>query len=92
MDDKTARWEFIEDEDALSRAVEGGDWNKARHLAAIKVAKMIEKTDSPREVKALSVSLENLISACEREDVTDANDEIARILRKRKQLGAEDGR
>lgn len=54
-----------EEDFELSEAVKHGDWDKARHLAAIKVAEMMEKTDSPREVKALSISLVKLIDECE---------------------------
>lgn len=83
MYDDTPNHETLEDEAALSRAVENGDWNRARHLAAIKVAQMMEKTDSPRETKALAISLTDLIDECEQADVTDARDnsEIGRILK-----------
>lgn len=77
---------------SLSEAVEGGNWAKAKHLLAIRVAEMIEKTESPRETKALAISLASLLNACEEADVTDKEDEIAQILNKRKPIGAEDGR
>ena len=56
----------------LKAAVENGDWCRARHLAAIRVAEMMERTESPREVKALSISLKDLINECESNDVADA--------------------
>lgn len=51
--------------DGLTKAVIDGDWPRARHFAAVRVASMMEKTDSPREVKSLSLSLIRLIDACE---------------------------
>lgn len=71
------------DINSLTEAVTQGDWDKARHLLAIRVAEMVEKTDSPRETKALSISLNNLIDACEEADVTsDSTDTpLAQILR-----------
>lgn len=62
----------MEDRNELMEAVEGGDWNRARHLAAIRVADMMLRTDSPREVKALSISLDTLLDKCEKADVTDS--------------------
>ena len=56
----------------LEDAIMSGDWNKARHLAALKVARMMDKTDSPREVKALSISLDDLIDKCEQQDVAES--------------------
>ena len=67
---------------ALSQAVTNGDWNRARHLAAIRVAQMMEKTESPRETKALAISLADLINQCEATDATDAYSDtpLAQIL------------
>ena len=67
---------------ALSQAVTDGDWSRARHLAAIRVAEMMERTESPREVKALSISLKDLINECQQNDVVDAYSDtpLARIL------------
>lgn len=81
-------------ENGLVEAVEKGDWKRARHLAAIKVAQMMEKTESPREVKALSISLENLIEVCDKEDVTDnmANSEVGQILANIRARAAADGK
>ena len=82
----------MNEENSLSKAVSGGEWAKAKHLLAIRVAQMIEKTESPRETKALAISLASLLNDCEKADVTNNEDEIARILNKRKPLGVEDGR
>ena len=70
----------------LSEAVRNGEWDKARHLAAIIVAEMMEQTESPREVKALSISLSDLIDKCEASDVTNEFDDspIARIIAEHK--------
>lgn len=62
----------MDDKNELREAVEGGNWKRARHLAAIRVADMMMKTDSPREVKALSISLDSLLDKCEQADVTDS--------------------
>lgn len=72
----------------LSQAVESGDWNKARHLAAIRVAEMMERTESPRETKALAISLDALIDKCESADVNDAHSDtpLKRILDEAEQL------
>ena len=59
----------------LSEAVRSCDFKKARHLAAIRVAEMMERTDSPREVKALSISLANLLDDCERARIAEAEEE-----------------
>ena len=68
------------DEITLSEAVKQGEWDKAKHLLAIRVSEMIEQTDSPRETKALAISLESLIKACEYSDVAHEETEIDRIL------------
>ena len=72
------------DDTQLSDAVATGNWNKARHLAAIRVAQAMEKTESPREIKALSISLVDLLQTCEDSDVTDSYEDtpFARIMRK----------
>lgn len=71
-------------DNALSQAVMEGDWNRARHLAAIRVASMMEQTTSPREVKALSISLADLINQCEASNACDAYGDtpLAKILAK----------
>lgn len=78
------------DDNQLSEAVEKGDWNTARHLAAIRVAKAMEATESPRETKALSLSLMELLKECEAADVArDYSDTpYARIMAEAKVMEA----
>lgn len=73
---------MIDNDGNLSEAVRNGEWDKARHLAAIRVAEMMERTESPREVKALSISLSDLIDKCEANDVADefADSPLVQIL------------
>ena len=59
-------------EDSIEAAVVSGDWNRARLIAAQKVARMMDKTESPREVKALAISLKDLVDKCEKVDVTES--------------------
>lgn len=49
----------------LSEAVRGADWDTARHLAAIRVAEAMERTESARDTKALALSLDQLIDKCQ---------------------------
>ena len=72
----------MNEENSLSEAVKGGEWDRAKHLLAIRVAEMMEKTESPRETKALAISLESLIDACESADVTGnySDTPLAQIL------------
>lgn len=48
----------------LSDAVRQADWDTARHLAAIRVAEAMERTESARDTKALALSLDQLIDKC----------------------------
>ena len=61
---------------ALSEAVKNGTAKKLQNalslVAAIRVAQMMERTESPRETKALAISLVDLISQCEATDVCDS--------------------
>jgi len=50
----------------IADAVESEDWERARRLTALKVAKALDKTDSSREIKALSLSMVELIDECEK--------------------------
>ena len=54
---------------SLSEAVRECDWDTARHLAAIRVAETMERTEAAREVKSLSLSLSQLIDRCEAANV-----------------------
>lgn len=53
----------------IADAVEAARWNDARFLVAVKVARALDKTESPRDAKALSLSLIPLIDECERQGV-----------------------
>lgn len=55
---------------AIADAVESKDWPLARHLTALKVAKAMDATDSSREIKALSLSMVELIAECEKDSET----------------------
>lgn len=57
----------------LSDAVRNADWDKARHLAAIKVAEAMERTESARDTKALALSLDQLIDKCSASQVGRAD-------------------
>lgn len=77
----------------LSEAVRGADWTTARHLAAIKVAEAMERTESARDTKALALSLDQLIDKCEAARVGAPEDAtpLAAILTQAAELSA-DGR
>lgn len=51
----------------ISDAVEAKDWQRARYLTTLKVAKAMDNTESSREIKALSLSLVELIAECEKD-------------------------
>ena len=59
---------------SLSEAVRECDWDTARHLAAIRVAEAMERTEAAREVKSLSLSLSQLIDKCEAANVGQHGD------------------
>jgi len=59
---------------SLSDAVRHADWDTARHLAAIKVAEAMERTESARDTKALALSLDQLIDKCSASQVGRADD------------------
>ena len=52
--------------DKIADAVNAQDWARARHLTALKVARAMDSTESPREIKALSLSMVELIAECEK--------------------------
>ena len=51
----------------IADAVESNDWQLARYLTTLKVAKAMDATESSREIKALSLSLVELIAECEKD-------------------------
>ena len=75
----------------LSEAVKNADWATARHLAAIKVAEAMERTESARDTKALALSLDQLIDKCEAEQVgaADTSTPLASILEQAAKLTAD---
>lgn len=54
--------------DKIADAVNAKDWQLARHLTALKVAKAMDSTESSREIKALSLSMVELIAECEKDE------------------------
>ena len=54
---------------SIEDAVLNGEWASARLSMAVKLARMMDNTDSARDVKSLSLSLEPLLDKCE----ADAN-------------------
>ena len=54
-------------EKKIADAVEAKDWALARQLTALKVARAMDNTESSREIKALSLSMVELISECEKD-------------------------
>lgn len=67
---------------SLSEAVKQADWDTARHLAAIRVAEAMERTESARDTKALALSLDQLIDKCQaaRVGAPEAITPLAEIL------------
>jgi len=51
----------------IANAVEAKNWPLARQLTALKVAKAMDNTESSREIKALSLSMVELIAECEKD-------------------------
>lgn len=51
----------------IADAIESKDWKRARYLTTLKVAKAMDSTESSREIKALSLSLVELIEECEKD-------------------------
>ena len=49
----------------IERAVEGGDFASARLAMAVKLARMMDATDSARDAKAISLSLADLLDRCD---------------------------
>lgn len=66
---------------SIADAVESKDWQKARHLTALKVARAIDSTESSREIKALSLSLVKLIDACEKDGDEKQQKQTAKLVK-----------
>lgn len=50
---------------SIEEAVLNGEWASARLSMAAKLARMMDNTDSARDVKAISLSLAPLLDKCE---------------------------
>ena len=74
----------------LSEAVKETDWTTARHLAAIRVAEAMERTESARDTKALALSLDQLIDKCQaaRVGAAEVKTPLAEILAKASELAS----
>ena len=77
----------------IAEAVEGKRWNEARFLMAVKVARMLDKTESPRDAKALALSLEPLVDTCEKSRIGMDGEAtpLDHILAQAEELSAEVG-
>ena len=62
--------------DSVEDAVVRQDWKGARLAMAVRLARMLDSTDSARDVKALAMSLDPLIDKCESD--SKADDEVAK--------------
>jgi hypothetical protein len=71
--------------DSVEDAVVRHDWKGARLAMAVRLARMLDSTDSARDVKALTMSLDPLIDKCESDSKTDdeatMNTPLAGILK-----------
>ena len=50
---------------SIESAVLNNEWTTARFNMAVKLARMMDNTDSARDVKSISLSLEPLLDKCE---------------------------
>lgn len=50
---------------SVEEAIVGHDWAGARYAMTVRLARMFDATDSAREVKALSMSLDPMIDKCQ---------------------------
>jgi hypothetical protein len=61
--------------ESVEAAVLRDDWAGARRAMTVRLARMFDQTDSAREVKALSMSLEPMLDKCERDAEESAEEE-----------------
>lgn len=52
---------------AIENAVSSKDYKQARSLMAIKLARMLDHTDSARDAKSICLSLTQLLDKCEQD-------------------------
>lgn len=77
----------------IESAVLARDYAAARMAMAGKLAKMLDATDSARDVKALSLSLGPLLDRCETEEsiMSDSDTPLADIMREVEEAFADVG-
>lgn len=61
--------------ESVEAAVLKDDWAAARRAMTVRLARMFDQTDSAREVKALSMSLEPMLEKCEKDAENAKNTE-----------------
>ena len=69
---------------SIESAVLNGEWAAARLSMAVKLARMMDNTDSARDVKSISLSLEPLLDKCEADaqrEIDNAETPYAQIMR-----------
>ena len=54
---------------SIEDAVRNSEWSNARLRMAVKLARMMDNSDSARDIKSLSLSLEPLLDKCEADAV-----------------------
>lgn len=74
---------------SIEQAVIDGNWASARLSMAVKLARMMDNTDSARDVKSISLSLEPLLDKCEadaKKIVESTDTPYAQIMREAEEL------
>lgn len=74
---------------SIEQAVIDGNWASARLSMAVKLARMMDNTDSARDVKSISLSLEPLLDKCEadaKKIVENTETPYAQIMREAEEL------
>lgn len=57
----------------IEQAVASNDYQLARSLMAVKLARMLDATDSARDAKSICLSLVQLLDKCEEDSKRDAD-------------------
>lgn len=60
---------------SIEDAVRNSEWSNARLRMAVKLARMMDNSDSARDIKSLSLSLEPLLDKCESDAVARGAEE-----------------
>lgn len=68
---------------AIEQAVRAKDYKEARSLMAVKLARMLDYTDSARDSKSICLSLTQLLDKCEADEKQriDTDTPYAQIMR-----------